>query len=187
MVWFNCITAFRGNLDDAASHGPLAALPRFGARVTAGGRPPVRAGADLRAQRSRLALVRCLRERRSLVLEVHLDGKAVYSSAFPICQSRRSEIRPEPQQRILEFRFDAEPKRFRAQDKAEGTQLIVGNIWEAGRKRDAIRLGVSFATEQRVLLNTIHVARAHAPSRSERVRGLVITTRPTRRANRSPR
>src|SRR5436190_103767 len=72
MVWFNCITAFRGNLDDAASHGPLAALPRFGARVTAGGRPPVRAGADLRAQRSRLALVRCLRERRSLVLEVHL-------------------------------------------------------------------------------------------------------------------
>src|SRR5256885_12519238 len=38
--------------------------PRFGARVTAGGRPPVRAGADLRAQRSRLALIRCLRERR---------------------------------------------------------------------------------------------------------------------------
>ena len=116
----------------------------------------------------------------SLVLEVHLDGKAVYSSAFPVCQSRRSEIQPEPQQRILEFRFDAEPKRFRAQDKAEGTQLIVGNIWEAGRKRDAIRLGVSFATEQRVLLNTIHVARAHSPSRSERVRGLVITTRPNR-------
>src|SRR5437016_11206674 len=54
----------------------------------------------------------------SLVLEVLLDGKALYSSAFPICHSRRSEIQPEPQQRILEFRFDAEPKRFRAQDKA---------------------------------------------------------------------
>src|SRR5207245_10798282 len=102
----------------------------------------------------------------SLVLEVRLDGKAVYSSAFPICHSRRSEIQPEPQQRILEFRFDAEPKRFRAQDKAEGTQPIAGNIWEAGRKRDAIRLGVSFGTEQRVLLNTIQVARAHSPSRS---------------------
>ena len=46
----------------------------------------------------------------SLVLEVRLDGKAVNSSAFPICQSRRSEIQPEPQQRILEFRFDAAPK-----------------------------------------------------------------------------
>src|SRR5216117_1986551 len=64
MVWFNCTTAFGSSLDDAASHGPLAPLPGFGARVTAGGRPPVRAGADLRAQRSRLALVRCLRERR---------------------------------------------------------------------------------------------------------------------------
>ena len=117
----------------------------------------------------------------SLVLEVHLDGKAVYSSAFPICQSRRSEIKPEPQQRILEFRLDAEPKRFRAQDKAEGTQPIAGNVWEAGGKRDAIRLGFSFATEHRVLLNTIHVARAHSSSRSERVRGLVITTRPITR------
>ena len=123
----------------------------------------------------------------SLALEVHLDGKLVYSSAFPICQSRRSDIQPEPQQRILEFGFDAEPKRFRAQDKAEGTQPIAGNIWEAGGKRDAVRLGVSFATEQRVLLNTMHVARAHSPSRSERVRGLVITTRPMRRGDRSPR
>ena len=123
----------------------------------------------------------------SLVLEVHLDGKLVYSSAFRICQSRRSDIQPEPQQRILEFRFDAEPKRFRAQDKAVGTQSIAGNVWEAGGKRDAIRLGVSFSTEQRVLLNTIHVARAHSPSRSERVRGLVITTRPMRRGDRSPR
>jgi len=60
-----------------------------------------------------------LRERRFPSLEVHLDGKAVYSSAFAICQSRRSEIQPEPQQRILEFRFDAEPKRFPRQDKAE--------------------------------------------------------------------
>ncbi len=123
----------------------------------------------------------------SLVLDVHLDGKLVYSSAFPICQARRSAIQPEPQQRILEFRFDAEPKRFRAQDKAVGTQPIAGNVWEAGRKRDAIRLGVSFSTEQRVLLNTMHVARAHSPSRSERVRGLVITTRPMRRGDRSPR
>jgi hypothetical protein len=30
------------------------------------------------------------------------------------------------------------------------------------------------------------VARAHSPSRSERVRGLVITTRPVRRGDRTP-
>src|SRR3989442_1329404 len=123
----------------------------------------------------------------SLVWEALLGGRGVYGSASPISQPRRSEIQPEPQQRILEFRFDAEPKRFRAQDKAEGAQPITGTIWEAGGKRDAVRLGVSFATEQRVLLNTIHVARAHSPSRSERVRGLVITTRAMRRGDRSPR
>src|SRR2546430_2758047 len=124
MVWFNCITACRGNLDDAASHGPLAALPRFGARVTAGGRPLSGQARTSAPNEVVWHWFGACASGDSLVLEVHLDGKAVYSSAFPICQSRRSEIQPEPQQRILEFRFDAEPKRFRAQDKAEGTQLI---------------------------------------------------------------
>ena len=122
----------------------------------------------------------------SLVLEVQLDGKSLYNSTFPICQVRRSEIKPEPQQRILEFPFNAEPQRFRTQDRATGTQPIAGNVWEAGGERDAILLGVSFATEHQVLLNTIHVARAHSASRSERVRGLVITTRPVLRGGRTP-
>jgi hypothetical protein len=117
----------------------------------------------------------------SIFLEVHFDGKSLYSSTFPICQTRRAGIKPEAQQRILQFRFDAEPRRFRAQNRATGTQPIEGNIWEAGRERQAILLGVSFSTEQQVLLNTIHAARADSPSRSERVRGLVITTRPVRR------
>src|SRR3989441_12741800 len=67
----------------------------------------------------------------SLALELSLDGKSLYSSAFPICQARRKEIRPEPQQRILAFRFDAEPHRFRTQYRATGAQPIEGNIWEA--------------------------------------------------------
>jgi hypothetical protein len=117
----------------------------------------------------------------SLVLEVTLDGKSIYSSAFPICQRRRSDIKPEPQQRMLEFRFAGVPRRFGTQSRATEPEPLVGNIWERGRERHAILLGVSFATDQRVLLNTVHVARANAPSRSERVRGLVILTRPVRR------
>ena len=117
----------------------------------------------------------------SLVLDVTLDGKSLYRSAFPICRARRADIKPEPQQRILEFRFDGEPHRFRSRNRATGTEPIQGNIWEAGGERHAIQLGVSFATGDQVLLNTVHVARADSPSRSERVRGLVITTRPLRR------
>jgi len=122
----------------------------------------------------------------SLVLEVSLDGKSLYSSAFPICQARRRDIRPEPQQRILEFRFDAVAHRFKRQYRATGAQPIEGNVWEAGRERNAILLGVQFVTEDQVLLNMHHVARADAASRSERIRGLVITTRPARRGERSP-
>jgi hypothetical protein len=121
-----------------------------------------------------------------LVLEVQLDGKPLYGATFAICQTRRAAIKPESQQRILAFRFDAEPRRFRTQEKTNGTEPITGTIWETRGERQAIRLGMSFATERRVLLNTTHVARADAPSRSERVRGLVITTRPVRRGARTP-
>jgi hypothetical protein len=117
----------------------------------------------------------------SLVLDVRLDGNALYGATFAICRVRRREIKPEPQQRILEFRFDGEPHRFRSRYHASGTQPIEGSIWEAGGDRYAIRLGVQLATEQQVLLNTTHVARAGSAARSERVRGLVITTRPVRR------
>ncbi len=122
----------------------------------------------------------------SLVLEVTLDGKSIYSSAFPICQRRRSAIKPEPQQRILEFRFAGVPGRFGTRYRATEPEPIEGNIWERRGERHAILLGVSFATDQRVLLNTVHVARADSPSRSERVRGLVILTRPARRSDRTP-
>jgi len=47
----------------------------------------------------------------SLVLEFHVDGKMVYSATFPVCQMRRADIRPEPQQRVLTFHFDAAPHR----------------------------------------------------------------------------
>ena len=51
----------------------------------------------------------------SLMLDFQVDGKAVYSSVFPICKVRRADIKPEPQQRLLTFRFEAAPRRFGAQ------------------------------------------------------------------------
>jgi len=42
-------------------------------------------------------------------------------------------------------------------------------------------LGVSFATAERVLLNTRHAARPDGPARSEWIRGLELITRPIRR------
>ena len=122
----------------------------------------------------------------SLILEFHVDGKLVYSSAFPICHLRRSDIGPEPQQRLLTFRFDAAPRRFGTQYRASEPEPIIGTVWEAGQKGTAIVLGVSFATVERVLLNTRHVARPDTPARSEWIRGLELITRPVHRAERTP-
>jgi hypothetical protein len=119
--------------------------------------------------------------RDSLVLEFHVDGKLVYSSTFPICQERRSAIRPEPQQRVLTFHFDAAPHRFGTQYRASEPEPITGNVWEAGQRQTAVVLGVSFATAERVLLNTRHAARPNRPARSEWIRGLELITRPLRR------
>jgi hypothetical protein len=125
----------------------------------------------------------------SLILEIRLDGQGLYSATFPICQVRRGDIKPDPQQRLLAFRFAGTPRRFGTRYPSTVTQPIAGNVWEARRDRDAIRLGVSFATEHQVLLNTVHVARPQGAARSEQIRGLVITTRPVQRSDRtsSPR
>jgi hypothetical protein len=113
----------------------------------------------------------------SLILDFHVDGKAVYSSVFPICKVRRADIKPEFQQRLLTFRFEAAPRRFGAQYRAAEPESIGCNIWEAGQQPNAVVLRVSFATAERVLLNTRHLARADTPARSEWIRGLVLTTR----------
>lgn len=122
----------------------------------------------------------------SLMLDVNVDGKAIFDSTFAICHLRRTEIKPEPQERLLTFTFDAAPRRFGAQYHATEPERIVGTVWEAGRKGNAIVLGVSFATAERVLLNTRHVARPDRAGRSEWIRGLVVTTRPVRHARASP-
>ena len=122
----------------------------------------------------------------SLILEFRVDGKSVYSSAFPICQVRHSDIKPEPQQRLLTFRFDAAPHRFGSQYHASEPEPIIGNVWEAGQRRTAIELRVSFSTAERVLLNTRHVARPDMAARSEWIRGLELITRPVHRVERTP-
>ena len=122
----------------------------------------------------------------SLILEFRVDGKLAYSSAFPICQVRHSDIKPEPQQRLLTFRFDAAPRRFGSQYQASEPEPIIGNVWEAGQRRTAMVLRVSFATAERVLLNTRHVARPDTPARSEWIRGLELITRPVHRVERTP-
>src|SRR2546429_3131419 len=102
----------------------------------------------------------------SLLLEFHADGKLVYSATSPICHVRRADVRPEPQQRVLTFHFDAAPHRFGAQYRASEPEPITGNVWEADRRGAAGGVGVSLAAAERAPLDTRDTARAHTPARS---------------------
>ena len=116
----------------------------------------------------------------SLAFNVSLDGKPVYSSTFPICRLRRADIKPDRQQRLLQFRFAGAPRRFGVRSRVSDIQVIEGNVWETGGERHAIHLGVSLATGDLVLMNLHFVASTDGASRSESPRGFVITTRQVR-------
>ena len=53
------------------------------------------------------------------------------------------------------------------------TQTIEANIWQAGADPDALLLGVTFVSD-RVLLNSIHVAKPDTASASQVDRGVVL-------------
>ena len=114
------------------------------------------------------------RNGKTMGAEVILGGKRIYATSFSICPMRRTQI--EAEKRILEFYFEVPARIFGEEFKAIGTQRIEGNIWEAGSERDAIVLGVSFSTRDRVLLNTLHFAYADRASEAELAKALVIKT-----------
>ena len=106
-------------------------------------------------------------------LKVVLDGAAIYKSSFFACSMLRSSIVPEPKQRILEFTL---PAKANQRMKATTKIPVEGNIWEAGSDPDAILVGVSFATKDRVLLNTVHIAEMGKTTTSQLATGLFVVT-----------
>jgi hypothetical protein len=115
---------------------------------------------------------------RGMTAEVTLDSKVLYTSSFPICQMRRGDIPAEAEQRRLVFFLEKEKRSFFGEAKAK---RLEGNIWEAGGDPKDIILGVSFATKDRIWLNTLHFVDPHKSSRSVLAKGLVIKTFPAQR------
>ncbi|HMK31384.1 MAG TPA: hypothetical protein VK473_17000 [Terriglobales bacterium] len=119
-------------------------------------------------------------ENRTLGLEVQLDGNIIHRSSFPICQISDRPNTSERQQRKITFHFKGGHV-FQGRYHTVDSQMIEGNIWQAGADPDAVLLGVSFSTKDQVLLNTIHIAKPGIVSTSEVDRGVVVRTFPVRR------
>jgi hypothetical protein len=113
---------------------------------------------------------------KQMRVDVRLAARSLYSHAFPTCRLRRPEIPAESPQKVLVFSFRSSAALFGVEFSPLGTVEIEGNIWRAGGETDAILLGVSFATANRILLNSIHVARAATPSQSSLAKGLTVST-----------
>jgi hypothetical protein len=109
-------------------------------------------------------------------VRVVYQGKTIYQTSFAVCRLRRSDIPNEPEQRLLKFTLRANAKIFGDDFATLGTQEIEGDIWKAGGDPDALLLGVSFVTRDRILLNTIHIARPGRSARSVLAKGLSIST-----------
>jgi hypothetical protein len=114
---------------------------------------------------------------RNLSLVVLLDGKAVYRSRFPVC--RNNGPSPTAEERKIVFHFKG-GHIFQGEYRTSPTQTIEANIWQAGADPNALLLGVTFVTD-RVLLNTIHVAKPDNTSVSQLDQGIVVSTFPLTR------
>jgi hypothetical protein len=109
-----------------------------------------------------------------LGLVVLIDGNSVYRSQFPVCRSNE----PSPK-RTIAFHIKGGHV-FRGDLRTSTTQTIAVNIQQASTDPAALPLRVTFVGD-RVLLNTIHVAKPDATSVSELDRGIEVRTFPLAR------
>jgi len=112
---------------------------------------------------------------RRLGIEVLIDKKSVYHSEIRVCQMNRGDPKSENQKKVF---YVPGGRTFQSTYRTATNEKIEGNIWQAGADPDDILLGVSFATKNQVLLNTIHIAKPSKTTQSEIDAGIVVRTIP---------
>ncbi len=118
--------------------------------------------------------------RQTMHATLLLHSKELFAADLPVCILRRADGR-DGQLKTLEFTFRAKASEFCDDCAALGEPEIEGNVWLAGGDPDGLILGVSFSTPRRVLLNTLHVAKAGHASESQLANNLVMRTTAVRR------
>jgi len=103
---------------------------------------------------------------------VRIDTTVLYRGVLPICHGSRNA-----ENGRVEFHF-AGGHTFQSEYRTGSTDSIEGDIWQAGGDPGDLILGISFATNNQILLNTVHIARPDKPTSSELDKGLFITTDP---------
>jgi hypothetical protein len=116
-------------------------------------------------------------EKKFMGIQIALSGKVIYRSSFPICpiDDHSKDIH-----KTVVFSMKGGHV-FQGEYHTTAAQTIEANIWQAGTDPGAILLGISFCTDNQVLLNTIHIAKPGSTSVSVIDRGLTVRTFPSTR------
>jgi hypothetical protein len=111
-----------------------------------------------------------------LGITILINEKTIYRSSFPVCESKE---RPK-ERKVVAFTFRG-GHTFQGEYRTKPTQIVEGNIWQAGTDPDAIWLGISFATNNQSLLNTLHYAKPNRESSTLIDKDVVVRTFPLKR------
>ena len=122
-----------------------------------------------------------------MILEVQLDAVTLSKMAFPFCHAQRGIIAEEPQE-SLSFYFKPKHAIIWMHEsgavitamKTKPDQVIDSSIriWRADADSDWLIVGVSFYSDDKILMNRIHIAHLGKRDRSEIAAGLVLLTYP---------
>jgi hypothetical protein len=108
---------------------------------------------------------------KQITVELVVDGFRIYRRSIPICVVERNSLPSGSSSTLLVTKRShfGEPSRTRLET----------DFWQAGGDIDAVILGVSFASANRVWLNTLHIALPDKLSEAELAKGVVVKTYPT--------
>ncbi len=108
---------------------------------------------------------------KKLTVELLVDGQRKYRKTISICQIERNTLPGGTMSTTLQTERShfGEPR----------LTLLEAVFWEAGADPDALVLGVSFASKERVWLNSLHVAFPDKEARTELAPGVSIKSYPT--------
>lgn len=119
----------------------------------------------------------------AMTLEVQLHGQLLFRSTFPICMAEPGGAAEQGTLGRQEFYFHPERN---IEWKGGGDDNIVselnssveGNIWLAGSESYALLIGIAFSDGQRILMNTIHIAKPDTRSETRITDELTVSTFP---------
>ena len=107
---------------------------------------------------------------KHIMVDLSVDGSRVYRQAIPICLTERNSLPGGRMSTTLQTELShfGEPRLI----------PLEVDFWEASADPDALILGVSFASKDRVWLNTLHVAFSDRPATTELAPGVSLKSYP---------